>query len=181
MLRSFGLFLLLATTSLAKRTTHLENEYTVTLDRVGHAEVDCLAADVVIKAQMRESMSNATGGVYNRVVDRDSHVQLNGWNRKLRTGPTPTDPTPRELAWCDEQCRCPRFEQCRMAAGGYCADTCQGCACSRRGLTETNVDLDAMLSEKLTIAFKQLASNLQTEHNKCLGDPTKLVATVFTY
>jgi hypothetical protein len=179
MLRSLGLFLLLATAALAQDGVHRGYEYTVTLMREGHDNEDCYAADVFIQAQMQTSASNATGGLYNHPLYRAGAGPL---NRKLRIGATP-----RELGWCNENCRCQTVEMCHM--GGFCADSCPNCACGRRAqdtdaagedFEKRNADILAVVGPALV----QLAQNFQVAWdtpNNCLGNHDKLEVVVSAY
>jgi hypothetical protein len=140
MLRLLGLFFLLfATDSLAHKMadTPLAHEintlllpeggldYKVWMTREEYNEEHCTAQiDVVIQAQMHESATSSTGGLFSKPVYREKDVE-----RKLRTGVSP-----RELGYCDEDCRCHTIIMCQI--GGYCADSCHPCECSYRHLEE---------------------------------------------
>jgi hypothetical protein len=178
MLRSLGLFLLLATAALAQDGVHRGHEYTVTLMRDGHTDADCAAVDVFIEAQMQTSASSATGGLYNHPLYRAGIL-----SRKLRTGATP-----RELGWCNENCRCQTVEICSML--GFCSDSCPTCACGRRaqvlGVTdgEDFEQINADILAEVGPALIQLAQDFQVAWdtpNNCLGDPEKLVVSVSAY
>jgi hypothetical protein len=116
MLRFLGLFLLLATSSLAS------HDYKTWMVRYNYDEADCPAVDVEITARIRQSASASSGAVYNGAVDR---VMPDGTPRKLRIGASP-----RELGWCDHKCRCQTILMCKI--GGYCTDSCTTCGCDRR-------------------------------------------------
>jgi hypothetical protein len=91
--------------------------------RHNYTEADCKGtADVAITAQIRQSASSSSGAVYNRPVER---VMADGPPRKLRIGASP-----RDLGWCDQQCRCQTILMCKI--GGYCVDSCTTCGCDRR-------------------------------------------------
>jgi hypothetical protein len=127
MLRSLGLLLLLVTASVARDLTAAltdDLDYKVWMVRQNHAEEDCDAVDGDILLQMHESATSSTGGIFKKNVQREKD---NG--RKLRTGVSP-----RELGYCDENCRCHRILMCQI--GGYCADSCHPCECSYRHLEE---------------------------------------------
>jgi hypothetical protein len=177
MLRSLGLFLLLATAALAQDGVHRGHEYTVSLMREGYTNAHCDAVDLFIEAQMQTSASNATGGLYNHPLYRPGPL-----NRKLRIGATP-----RELGWCHENCRCQTVENCYM--GGMCADSCPNCPCSRRAqdVVTTGEDFEQRNAEILAVvgpALKQLAQHFQVAWdtpNNCLGDHEKLEVVVSAY
>jgi hypothetical protein len=177
MLRSLGLFLLLATAALAQDGVHRGHEYTVSMMREDYINEDCDAVNVFIEAQMQTSASNATGGLYNHPL-----YHLGPLNRKLRIGATP-----RDLGWCQENCRCQTVENCW--AGGQCADSCPLCPCSRRaqdGVT-AGEDFEQRSAQILAVvgpALIQLAQDFKVAWdtpNNCLGDPYKLQVQVEAY
>ncbi len=175
MLRSLVFLLLLATSALAQDGVHSGYEYTVTMMRTGHTDEDCYAVDVFIEAQMQTSASNSTNGVYSHPLYREVAPS----SRKLRTGATP-----RELGWCDYNCRCQTVQICQM--GGYCADSCPNCACGRRAQTTEGdfEDLNAVILAEVGPALIQLAADFQVawdEPNNCLGNPDELVVSVSAY
>jgi hypothetical protein len=129
--------LLLATASVARDLTAAlpdDLDYKVWMTRRNHNDEDCSEVDVVIQAQMHESATSSTEGLFNRPVYREHAVPP---ERKLRAGASP-----RELGYCDEDCRCYTIIMCQL--GGYCADTCHPCECRIRRRME---DLPEFLSE----------------------------------
>jgi hypothetical protein len=211
--------LLLATDSLAHKMadTPLAHEintlllpeggldYKVWMTREEYNEEHCTAQiDVVIQAQMHESATSSTGGLFSKPVYREKDVE-----RKLRTGVSP-----RELGYCDEDCRCHTIIMCQI--GGYCADSCHPCECrTRRRMVEEEFvfsqhdatehdepaggydivsitdggdvcpkwnstkafneeEINDIMRCETSKALKKLAITLKKEGNNCLGAPDKL-------
>jgi hypothetical protein len=160
-LRSLVSIFLLATAALAQEPdgVHRGYEHTATSMREGHDDGHCDAVDVFVEAQMQVSASSSTGGLNNHPLCRSGALNRK-LNRKLRTGAPP-----RELGWCDEDCRCQKVEMCYM--GGHCADSCPNCGCGRRaqdGVTTGERDfeqLKAVIFAEVGPALMQLAINFQ--------------------
>jgi hypothetical protein len=116
MLRSLGLFLLLATASLAD-----DLNYRVTMTRVNYTEDHCEYSNIVITAAIQSAASSSSMGLFNRVVTREFEDLS---RRKLE-----------DLYWCDEHCRCQTILGCSIL--NFCADSCTSCGCDRRLDAET--------------------------------------------
>ena len=180
------------------------NLYAVACSVVNNNETDCIAASVVINAQLQDCSRNATGGKYNGPLQFQPAA-----SRQLRTTEA-YDQEQRRLA-CSPGCAscvdC-RIQGCQCMCGTYCANSwgCSSntCTCKRR-LDEEDVMnapdsseqafWDAMqddrrlnpddakhIGQQCTIAIRQLAHDLNKQGNYCLGDFNKVdcVATTYT-
>jgi hypothetical protein len=154
MLRSLGLFLLWATTSLAadRQEGNHQKDYFVMLTRTHFDETHCnKQAQIYIDTNIRQAIDYATGGEINKVTHHLEQENNNNRSRKLRSGA----PSTRRLNWCNEGCNCARVEACQMM---YCTDSCGGsstCACDRRRDLEEEDDEPRFLpgGEESTFEF----------------------------
>jgi hypothetical protein len=153
MLRSLGLFLLWATTSLAQQEGYHQKDYFVMLTRTMYNETHCNEkAQLYIDANIRQAMEDATGGEINKVTHHlVQQKHINDRTRKLRSAA----PSTRKLNWCNEGCNCAKYESCQMM---YCTNTCGGsstCACDRRRDLEEDDDEPRFLpgGEESTFEF----------------------------
>ena len=119
MLRSLGLFLLLATASLAQTDTFYD--FTVLYSTHSCEE----SVNTLIRTQIHQSVVDTAGQSFDKPVYGHDEVR-----RNLRTGSSP-----RELQVnCNSPCGCAQYSACRIQTY-FCADTCGGdtdCTCARR-------------------------------------------------
>jgi hypothetical protein len=187
MSRSLGLFLFLATASVAHTGTH----YDFTVSYSMHTCEDSVNTE--IRALLHQSIVEIAGPDFNSPVYGHDEVR-----RNLRTGSSPRELE--DYVACDSPCGCVEAE-CQMQPGQhpYCVDTCGGgntCSCTRRMEDReprllhngdqcaiwqedlTYDEMDSILSCEATIYIKTAMAVPFAEEDSCLGDIDQFEATV---
>jgi hypothetical protein len=157
MLRSLGLFLLLATAPSLAKHDHDDLNYRVLMTRYNYTEDHCQYSNVVITAAMQSAVSSSTKGLFNRVVRRQIQIEDDPNDRRqlsLRTGAWAAS---RELVYCDTHCRCQTILACRVL--NFCAESCISCGCDRR------------MEEELEFLWPQ--QDVESSLSKGVGDEVK--------